>query len=77
MSLTKQEIINLIKTYINSAKINSLQLTSTTTITAWGLISGDINSQSDLQAILNNKINFDDLYYDADLKALIYLDGES
>jgi len=75
--MTKQEIINLIKTYINSAKINSVQLTSTSIITAWGAISGNITAQADLQALLNAKVSFDDLYYDADLKALIYLEDES
>jgi hypothetical protein len=77
MSLTQQQIINLIKTYINSAKINSVQLTSTSLILAWGSITGNINSQTDLQTLLANKISFDDLYYDSELKALIYLDGES
>lgn len=75
--MTKQEIINLIKTYINSAKINSTQLTSTSIITSWGLISGNISDQEDLQTALADKVSFDDLYYDDELKALIYLDGES
>lgn len=75
--MTKQEIINLIKTYINSAKINSVQLTSTSLIVAWGSIAGSIASQTDLQTALATKVGFNDLYYDDELKALIYLEDES
>lgn len=75
--MTKQEIINLIKTYINSAKINSVQLTSTSLIVAWGSIAGSITAQTDLQTALAAKVGFNDLYYDDELKALIYLEDES
>ena len=75
--MTKQEIINLIKTYIGSARINSTQLISTSLIVAWGSIAGSITLQEDLQTALAAKVSFDDLYYDADLGALIYLEDES